>query len=278
MMEPILKWVGGKRWLAPKLAKRINKHLNELDGEYYEPFFGSGAVFFKVLPRKARIADSLEALTYTMLAIQKDSMAVWDNLKAVAKESCSIEHYKLRRDRFNALLSQGHYTPEFAALFIYLNKTGFNGLWRQNKDGEFNVPYGDYDKIKLPTFADLLNISKALQHAEIYTITSPQETINLIHQAQSGDVIFSDPPYLDTYQGYDGIFESSSDFHEGLAIALWQAVHRGVVVFATNNDCPEIRRWYGAFAEIETYNRSQSVAGTVEGRKRWNQILAIGIP
>jgi DNA adenine methylase len=278
MMEPIIKWVGGKRWLAPKLAKRIHNHLNKPDGEYYEPFFGSGAVFFKVLPKYARIADSLEALTFTMSAIKKDSMSVWNYLKAVTNESNSAEHYKLRRYRFNTLLSKGTYTPEFAALFIYLNKTGFNGLWRQNKEGEFNVPYGDYKQIKLPTFADLLNVSKALQNTIIHTISSPQETINLIHQAKSGDVIFSDPPYLDTYQGYDGIFEASPDFHEELAVTLWQAVRKGVTIFATNNDCPEIRKWYGAFAEIETYNRSQSVAGTVEGRKRWNQILAVGIP
>lgn len=270
-----MKWVGGKRWLAPSLVKRIRKHLT---GNYYEPFLGSGAIFFSLAPKQAHIADSLEALTSTMIALQQDPMAVWSYLKAVADESDSKEHYEIRRDRFNALLSRGRYDNEFAALFIYLNRSGFNGLWRQNQEGEFNVPYGDHTKLKLPSFADLLQAGKILQAATIHTVSSPKETLTLISHAETGDVIFSDPPYLNTYQGYDGIFEAGKEFHESVAIALWQAVRRGAVVYATNNDCPDVRRWYGAFAEIETYVRSQSVAGTVEGRKRWNQILAVGIP
>lgn len=274
-MEPFLRWVGGKRWLAPTLVKRIREHLS---GTYYEPFIGSGAVFFQLAPKRACVADTLEALTATYRAVKDDAIEVWKHTDIFARECDSPETYELFRSRFNALLSHGQYTNEFAALFIYLNRTGFNGLWRQNKDGEFNVPYGDHSKLKLPSFADLLTASQILQSTSIHTISHSDETLDLIRQAESGDVVYADPPYVDTFQDYDGLIKSSNDFQESLAIELWQAVRRGAIVFVTNNDCPETRRWYGAFAKIETYNRSQSIAGTVDGRKRWNQILAVGMP
>lgn len=235
-------------------------------------------MFFQLTPQRAMLCDSLEALTWAFANIRDDVMQVHKHLPIISKGSNSKNHYELLRDRFNSLLSRGEYNAEFTALFIYLNKAGFNGLWRQNRNGEFNVPFGDHSNLRMPNLGELLQASKILQNAVISTMTYPKEVFKVINGATAGDVIFADPPYLDTFQGYDGIFESGKEFHEELAIVLWQAVRRGVTVFVTNNDCPETRRWYGAFTEIETYNRSQSVAGTVEGRKRWNQILAIGIP
>jgi DNA adenine methylase len=173
---------------------------------------------------------------------------------------------------------QGTYDDEFAGLFIYLNKAGYNGLWRQNGEGLFNVPFGDYNKIKLPTVSELIDASKALQSADLHCVTSGEETFNIIDQAGEGDVVFADPPYLDLFNDYDGLFETGREFHEKLAITLWRAVVRGAVVFVMNTDCEDTRKWYGAFAEISTFNRSQSIAGTVEGRKRWNQLLAVGVP
>lgn len=274
-MKALFRWVGGKRWLAPKLSIRIRKYLT---GHYYEPFVGSGAVFFHLEPNQAHIADSLEALTATYRAIKQDPIKVWHFVNSISKESDSIEHYNLYRDRLNALLSHGRYDEEFAALFIYMNCAGFNGLWRQNSEGEFNVPYGEHTSLKIPSFGHLLEVGRLLKTTTIHTVSSSKETLALINQAKSGDVVYADPPYMHAYQGYDGLIESDKEFQEELAIVLWQAVRRGVVVFVTNNDCPEIRRWYGAFASIETYNRSQSMAGTVDGRKRWNQILAVGLP
>lgn len=173
---------------------------------------------------------------------------------------------------------QGQHDEEFAGLFIYLNKTGFNGLWRQNSEGEFNVPFGDHTKIKLPTISELIDVGNALDDNELLCATSPQSTFDIIGKAGEGDVVFADPPYYKLFNNYDGLFETGKEFHEKLAVVLWQAVMRGAVVFVMNTDCEETRKWYGAFAEITTFNRSQSIAGTIEGRKRWNQLLAVGIP
>jgi DNA adenine methylase len=274
-MKPIFKWVGGKRWYAQEASNHIRKHLT---GIYYEPFLGSGAVFFTLNPKQAVLCDAVEGLISTYANIKRDPMAVWRWMKAVGEESNSQEHYLLQRQRFNELLMNGTYDDEFSGLFIYLNKTGYNGLWRQNSEGGFNVPFGDYDKIKLPTVSDLIQTADHLNGASLVCSTSSTHTFNIINQATEGDVIFADPPYLNLFNDYDGLFVTGKEFHEKLSIKLWQAVTRGVVVLVMNTDCEETRKWYGAFAEIETFNRAQSIAGTVEGRKRWNQLLAVGIP
>lgn len=274
-MNPIFKWVGGKRWYAREASIRIREHLT---GTYYEPFLGSGAVFFDLNPERAILCDAVEALISTYASIERDPMTVWKWMKAASDGSNSKEHYLLQRRRFNELLSYGQYDDEFAGLFIYLNKTGFNGLWRQNSEGKFNVPFGDHSKIKLPTVSELIDASYALASAELQCVTRAEDTIATIGKAGSGDVIFADPPYYKLFNDYDGLLETGKEFHEKLAIALWQAVIRGAVVFVMNTDCDETRKWYGAFAEIESFNRSQSIAGTVEGRKRWNQLLAVGLP
>jgi DNA adenine methylase len=273
-MNPIFKWVGGKRWYAQEASAHIREHLT---GTYYEPFLGSGAVFFALRPQRAILCDAVEALVSTYTRIKNDPHTVWRWMRANS-ESNSKSHYDLRRRRFNELLMQGTYDDEFAGLFIYLNKAGYNGLWRQNGEGLFNVPFGDYNKIKLPTVSELIDASKALQSADLHCVTSGEETFDIIDQAGEGDVVFADPPYLDLFNDYDGLFETGREFHEKLAITLWRAVVRGAVVFVMNTDCEDTRKWYGAFAEISTFNRSQSIAGTVEGRKRWNQLLAVGVP
>jgi len=274
-MNPLFKWVGGKRWYAREATALIRKHLT---GTYYEPFLGGGAVFFALRPQRAVLSDAVEALISTYLQIQADPIKVWEWMNAVGKGSNSKEHYLLQRSRFNELLTSGQYTSEFAGLFVYLNKTGFNGLWRQNGNGEFNVPFGDYAKIRLPTISSFIDASKALIAADIRCVTSSKDTFDIINEAGEGDVVFADPPYLNLYGDYDGLFETGREFHEKLAIELWRAVVRGAVVLVTNTDCSDTRKWYGAFAEIKTFNRSQSIAGTVEGRKRWNQLLAVGMP
>jgi len=274
-MKPIFKWVGGKRWYAQKACTIIRKHLT---GTYYEPFLGSGAVFFSLQPERSVLCDAIEALIATYSRIREDPHDVWNWMKSSGQDSNSKAHYSLRRHRFNELLMHGTYTNEFAGLFIYLNKAGYNGLWRQNSEGLFNVPFGDYNKIKLPTISELISTSQILQNANLNCVSTSQETFDIINNTSSGDVIFADPPYLNLFNDYDGMLETKKEFHEKLAIALWQAVTRGVVILVTNTDCNETRKWYGAFADITTFNRSQSIAGTVEGRKRWNQILAVGIP
>lgn len=276
-MKPILKWVGSKRWLTSQLKPLIQSQLS-ITGTYYEPFAGSAAMLFATNPNKAILCDTLLPLIVTYESIQKHPMEVWSELQGVAKNANTKKDFRLRRNRFNSLLSKGIYKPEFASLFIYLNKTGFNGLWRQTKDGQYNVPFGKHKTIKLPTRSDFIFASSILQRTSLLTINMPNEIFNVIDRSTSGDVIFSDPPYFDTFTSYDGLHPCSSDFHQTLTISLWKAYLRGVTVIAMNNATPETEHWYKSFCNVEIIKRRQNMAGTVEGRKPWNQILGIAVP
>jgi DNA adenine methylase len=257
-MEPLFKWVGSKRWITKRLKPLIKSHLS-ITGTYYEPFAGSAAMLFAVNPNKAVISDTLLPLIVTYDTIKKYPMEVWSELQGVARDANTEEEYRDRRNRFNKLLAKSEYGTEFASLFIYLNKTGFNGLWRQTKDGEFNVPFGQHKSIKLPTRSDFLFSSIILQRTNLLIVSMPNEVFNVIDQASSGDVIFSDPPYFETFTDYDGLRPCSSDFHQNLTIHLWKAHLRGVTVIAMNNHTDETERWYKSFCNVENDNKTSLV-------------------
>lgn len=237
---------------------------------------GSASVFLAAQPKnKSYLYDTVESLVATFNVIKHNPMAIHPHLKILSQSENTQRAYNEHRSNFNKMLDKQLFSPAFAALFLYLNHNGYNGLWRQNKNGEYNVPFGDYNRVRVPSISDLIATSKSFQNAYIRTIGLPNETFNVIRRAESGDVIFADPPYLNTYQGYDGLFEVGIDYQQELAISLWRAARHGVKVIATNVDCKETRSWYGAFCKIKRIVRSQSIAGTNQGRKKWNQILAI---
>lgn len=271
-MQPLLKWVGSKRWITSRLIPVISRNLQN---KYYEPFAGSAAMLLALEPEKAVICDTLAPLMALYRYIALEPREVWSMVRAACGDANTKDEYYDRRDRFNNYLSKGEYNKEFASLFIYLNKTGFNGLWRQNSDGEFNVPFGDHKKIKLPSQFDFILASQIFNRTTIHTIDHPDNTFNQIQKAGNGDVIFSDPPYYETFVGYDGIERDQETFQQRLCIELWQAHLRGATIIAMNSDTPETRKWYGGFGTLTSINRKQNMAGSIEGRKRWSQILVI---
>jgi len=276
-MEPLLKWVGSKRWIASEISEIVSTHLDP-SGTYIEPFAGSAAVFFAVNCKHSILSDTLAPLIATYQDIRDRPNKVWSELRAVGVNANTEVDYTARRSRFNKLLIREKFGVEFTALFIYLNKAGFNGLWRQTKDGIFNVPFGKHKSIKLPTRSDLIIASSKLQSTRLIPITIPVDVFDIIRQSRAGDVIFADPPYFETFTGYDGLSSNSSEFHQRLAIELWNASLRGTFVIAANNDTPETRKWYSPFCKIKSIKRQQNIAGTKEGRKPWNQLIATTNP
>lgn len=271
-MKSLLKWVGSKKWIAHRISNIVKQHLT---GTYYEPFAGGAAVFFRLEPHQAVLCDTIYPLIATYQFIQTDYDQIKDYLHALSSNSNLDYIYKSARNRFNNLVSNGISNPETAALFLYLNKAGFNGLWRQNLDGEFNVPFGQHKSIRLPTISELMDASRVLRNTQLIHCDEPLQVFQIIQQAKGGDVIFADPPYYQTYDNYDGIQLQSSEFQQRIAIELWQASLRGVVVIAMNNSTKETNRWYGSFCHLETITRAQNMAANTRDRKQWNQILAI---
>ena len=186
---PFLKWAGGKRALAPEIVKILPEQFNE----YWEPFCGGGAVFFALDSRiqQAYLSDVNVELMLTYAMIRKNVEGVINQLEHHAKKHGGDYYKKIRKEGHN------YRSPvKIAARFIYLNKTCYNGLYRVNKSGQFNVPMGSY---KNPTICDknnLLAAAEVLQKAVLRTHTFEKIT------PSKDDFVYCDPPYDETYQGY----------------------------------------------------------------------------
>lgn len=178
-LAPFLRWAGGKTWLIKYLDQIIaTRQFNN----YHEPFLGGGAIFF-ALPhaREAYLSDMNKELINTYLTIQRSPQRIINKLK---KYENTIEFYYSIRD----IQSKGEITQ--AARFIYLNHTSYNGLYRVNQEGKYNVPYGHRKKVQID--ADkILAVSRALQRAHIRHCDFAAN----LNAIQEGDLVFLDPPY-----------------------------------------------------------------------------------
>ncbi len=176
---PFLKWAGGKRWLISQHSKIFPNTFNT----YIEPFLGSGAVFFKLQPQKAILSDINKELIVTYQAIKEDWQKVLHGLQKHQKLFNKAYYYKIRQDKPENIYDK-------AARLIFLNRTCWNGLYRVNLDGEFNVPIGTKTDVIMKD-DDFETISKTLQNADLL----PDDFENIINKANKNDLIFVDPPY-----------------------------------------------------------------------------------
>lgn len=273
-MKPLLKWVGSKRWIATHIAKIVREEI-VCQGTYHEPFVGAGAVLFELanLDRPKVAYDIVDPLITTYELVQQNPIGVWSELRKLADDALDKHEYALRRAAFN---SGKLVYEQQAAHFIYLNHACYNGLWRTNKQGDFNVPLGDHKRLHLPDQADFIHANQALSGVSFKRINHPRQTLESLRQnVEAGDVVFVDPPYIGTYDDYDEFDYDMDHFHEELACILWDKYLHGATVIAMNSDDERIRKWYGAFCAIESIDRYQGVAGTNHGRGEWKQVLMV---
>jgi DNA adenine methylase len=240
--KPFLKWAGGKQSFLLQFGER----LPAFSGTYIEPFLGSGSVFFRVMARKsrglyeARLGDTNKQLIQAFLAVRNDPERVHQRLEllqhAYSTSGNKAEFYYEQRDLYNAMLPK----PD-PSILIFLNRTCWNGLYRVNLDGRFNVPYGaPKSDTVIPSRDDVLNASAALQHASLRATTWQ----NTVAFAKQGDFIFLDPPYYsevvseerDKRRGgkYHKRSFSLQDHHE-LARTLSDLNRRGIDFILTNS-------------------------------------------
>ena len=182
--KPFIKWAGGKRQLLDAILAEANIEFNE----YYEPFVGGGALYFKLWSlgriKKAHINDSNPDLVNAYLVIQNNVDELINELKNEKYQNTQNAFYKIR-------VEQPTSDIEKAARFIYLNKTGFNGLYRVNSKGVFNVPFGRYKNPKILDEQNLRLVNKALERASI----TCKDFEDAIHKANGSSLIYFDPPY-----------------------------------------------------------------------------------
>jgi DNA adenine methylase len=220
-MVPPLKFVGGKRRLAPLLEQYYDPARL-----YVEPFCGSAALFFHLEPKKAVLGDVNRALVDFYRVLKKDPRSLI-GLKPLSKAS---QYYRLR-ERFN--------TSPNAQDFLMLNRTCFQGLWRTNKKGYFNVPYGNYESPSLPSEEVLLDAAKLLKRAKI-VCRSFDKILSVVDRES---FVYADPPYMNRTHNYTENGFGDDDQKE-LAHCLEEFRAKGGAVVATNRDCPEVRKLY----------------------------------
>ena len=253
--RPILKWAGGKQ----QLVNIINNHMPTKYGKYIEPFFGGGALFFSNHPTNAIISDINPELINLYNCIANDVDQVITFLKNL--QNTEEFFYQIRSLDIKDLNKF-----EQAARTIYLNKTCFNGLYRVNKKGQFNVPYGKY---KNPNICDIENLyaaNKILKNATI--IQGDYKTI-LRKYAQKGDFIFLDPPYLPISKYSDFKRYTKEQFYEEDHIELAEEVKRlqelGCYVILTNSNHPLVHELYGKF-NLEVFSTKRYINSNANKR------------
>ena len=254
--KPILKWAGGKTQLLEHLLPKIPKEYNK----YIEPFFGGGALFFALKPNNSIIADSNPELINLYRVIAKDVNSLISELKNLKNEKDFF--YDMRKKEFSELSE-----IEAAARTIFLNKTAFNGLYRVNKKGQFNVPFGYYKNPKILDEDQLLAASKLLKKTKI--LLGDFKDV-LCENAKKGDFIFLDPPYLPVSKFSDFKRYTKEQFHEKDQISLANLVNKlskkGCHILLTNSNHPLIHELYKDF-NIDIYKTKRNINSKSTNRK-----------
>ena len=235
--DPFLKWVGSKRQLRPELRKHVPSFKR-----YFEPFVGGGALFFDLEPSIAFLGDQNSRLVTTYKGVRDHVEDVIMLLKTYPYEK---EFYLAMRakdiDDF-----QKYGAVEVAAWFIYLNRTGFNGVYRVNKSGGFNVPFGKYTNPVICQEDALRAASKALQRVKLVMGDFELTTTS----ARAGDFIYFDPPYVPVSATADFTAYTSDGFGAADQIRLRDYARalakRGVHVVLSNSDTEPVRDLYSS--------------------------------
>lgn len=260
-IPPFLKWAGGKRWL-------VSNHAHLFTNEYerfIEPFVGSGAVFFSLQPQRSILSDKNQRLIEVYAAIKERWEKVVSILRDHQRKHSSDYYYEIRAKRMRKPESR-------AAQFIYLNRTCWNGLYRVNKNGEFNVPKGTKQRVILPT-DDFERVSAQLQHTEL--ISGDFELA--MSKAKKGDFVFVDPPYTikHNYNGFLKYNESIFSWEDQVRLrdSVQSAVDRGARVLVTNACHHSILKIYDGIGEFITLDRASVIAGKATARGRYEEVV-----
>ncbi len=259
-VKPFLRWAGGKQWLARRLASLIP----ERNYTYYEPFLGGGSLFFAAQPKKAILSDINQRLIVAYQVLRdrpKDlitALSRWKNDKVI--------YYEVRDTEYRKDLWQ-------ATQFIYLNRTCWNGLYRVNRQGKFNVPFG-YNKRNVCDEAQLLQSSAALQNAKIICCDFEQS----LNKAKAGDFIYLDPPYtvLHSQNGFRSYNENLFNWEAQLRLSYVanELANKGCLVMVSNAVNAEVQDLYRDFI-CQIVTRHSILAANPKYRQKVEECLFV---
>lgn len=262
MDSTFLKWAGGKNWFIRNQRHRIPIQYNR----YIDPFLGGGSVFFFLEPQQAILNDINQELITTFRAIQNNWHGVEQQLRVHARNHNNDYYYRIR-----AMHPRTDVT--IAARMIYLNRTCFNGIYRVNRRGQFNVPIGTYHNVILET-DQLQQRSQIIQRAQL--LCGDFEPV--IDMALRDDFLFCDPPYaiLDNEHRFVGYTRETFDWNDQIRLshAIERARRRGVKIIVTNVNHPDVRNFYQNNGYIlEEVTRYSSISGMAGGRQQYSELI-----
>lgn len=263
---PFLKWAGGKQWLLPVLKPLLLGGSRKR--KYIEPFLGGAAVFLAAKPANARLSDSNKELIDCYRAIKHDVESVIKTLRGLSfTTDC---YYRVRSSRPRSLVKK-------AARFIYLNRTCWNGLYRVNRNGDFNVPIGSFDSDPDFVVADRLSaLSKLLRDVKLYC-TDFEKACTV---AERGDTVYLDPPYMVAHKsnGFLRYNERVFSWEDQIRLAKLarELRNRKCRLMISNADHPSIIALYKGFI-IRRLKRKSLVAGIASKRRLVTELLITNI-
>lgn len=262
---PIVKWVGGKRQLMFELIKNMPKSYNR----YFEPFIGGGALFFELQPEQAYISDMNEELI-NLYSVVRDN--VYELIKDLSKHEVSKEYFLEIRNIDRTEQYTELSDVERASRFIYLNRTCFNGMYRVNSQGQFNVPFGHYKNPRIIDENNLLNCSELLKKTEIKCANFSE----ILTKVKKGDLVYFDPPYVplndtSSFTSYtkDG-FDINMQFK--LRDVCDELDNKGVKFMLSNSDTKLVNELYVNY-EIKKVFASRQINANADGRGKITEVL-----
>ena len=262
---PIVKWVGGKRQLMFELIKNMPKSYNR----YFEPFIGGGALFFELQPEQAYISDMNEELI-NLYSVVRDN--VYELIKDLSKHEVSKEYFLEIRNIDRTEQYTELSDVERASRFIYLNRTCFNGMYRVNSQGQFNVPFGHYKNPRIIDENNLLNCSELLKKTEIKCADFSE----ILTKVKKGDWVYFDPPYVpfndtSSFTSYtkDG-FDINMQFK--LRDVCDELDNKGVKFMLSNSDTKLVNELYVNY-EIKKVFASRQINANADGRGKITEVL-----
>lgn len=268
---PFTKWTGGKR----QLLRELNDNLPVDYNTYYEPFVGGGALFFDLMPQNAVINDLNEDLMLCYKAIKNDV----DNLIYLLKiheENNSKEYYLKVRDIDRDISYKNLCSTEKAARLMYMLRVDFNGLYRVNKKGQFNVPYGKYKNPKIVNESLLREISEYLNNTNIKILST--QFFEAVSDAKKGDFVYFDPPYIpisesSSFTSYtkDGF---SLEEQKKLRDTFIELDKKGVYVMLSNSSSPIVYELYKNYKEnIIVVGANRMINSNSKKRGKINEVI-----
>jgi len=269
LAQPFLKWAGGKRQLLPEIRKYIPKKINT----YYEPFLGAGAVLFDIQPKKAVINDINTELINTYIAIRDHVDELINDLKKHKNEK---EYFYAIRDLDRKEEFKKLSLVERASRIIYLNKTCFNGLFRVNSQGHFNVPFGKYKNPQIVNEIVLRAVHNYLNSNDITILNVDFE--KAVENAKKGDFIYFDPPYdpvsdTSSFTGYS-LYGFDKDDQIRLRDLFVELDKRGCKVLLSNSATDFIKDLYKDF-HIEVVSANRNINANASRRGKIDEVLVM---